>query len=51
MNAVLIFLTIIGGVNAFGVLGLFYGPLFLTMFLSLAEIYKQQFQPQLTKHL
>ncbi|MFH7325939.1 AI-2E family transporter [Desulfurivibrio sp. C05AmB] len=39
MHTLLVFLSIIGGLNAFGFLGIIYGPLIITAFLTLAEIY------------
>ncbi|MDF1613860.1 AI-2E family transporter [Desulfurivibrio dismutans] len=39
MHILLVFLSIIGGLNAFGFLGIIYGPLIVTAFLTLAEIY------------
>ncbi|MBI5508976.1 MAG: AI-2E family transporter [Deltaproteobacteria bacterium] len=44
MSGVLIFLAILSGVSLFGLLGLFYGPLVLAMFLTLAEIYKREYR-------
>jgi predicted PurR-regulated permease PerM len=44
MHAVLVFLSIISGVQIYGALGLFYGPLVVTIFLTLAEIYKEQYR-------
>ncbi|ADH86842.1 protein of unknown function UPF0118 [Desulfurivibrio alkaliphilus AHT 2] len=39
MHILLVFLSIIGGLNTFGFLGIIYGPLIVTAFLTLAEIY------------
>jgi predicted PurR-regulated permease PerM len=39
MPTLLVFLSIIGGLSVFGVMGLIYGPLIVTGFLTLAEIY------------
>lgn len=47
VNAVLIFLGIVAGLSLFGMLGLFYGPLILAMFLTLAEIYKADYRAAL----
>lgn len=35
----LIFLSIIGGLKTFGMMGIFYGPLIISIFATLAEIY------------
>ncbi len=42
INPIMLLLSVIGGVSTFGILGLFYGPLVLGMFLTLFEIYKNQ---------
>ncbi len=44
VHVVLVLLSVLGGVNLFGVLGIFYGPLVVTMFLTLIEIYKQHYR-------
>jgi predicted PurR-regulated permease PerM len=48
-NAVLIFLGIVAGLSLFGLVGLFYGPLIVTMFLALAEIYREHYRPRLVR--
>jgi predicted PurR-regulated permease PerM len=47
MNGVLVFFGIVAGLSLFGILGLFYGPLIITMFLTLAEIYKEHYRDNL----
>lgn len=49
MHGLLVFLSLIAGVQVYGVLGLFLGPLLVTMFLSLAEIYKDHYRAYLLK--
>ncbi len=44
IHALLVFLAIIGGLNLFGILGIIYGPLILTLFLTLTEIYRTNYQ-------
>ena len=39
MHTLLVFLVIIGGIAMFGVLGIIYGPLIATGFLTLSELY------------
>ncbi len=39
MHALLVFFSIIGGLKLFGVLGIIYGPLVATAFLTLTDIY------------
>lgn len=47
MSSILVFLAILAGLALFGILGLFYGPLILTMFLTLADIYKNEYRRDL----
>ncbi|MFO7986942.1 MAG: AI-2E family transporter [Desulfatiglandaceae bacterium] len=44
MNALLVFVGIIGGIKLFGILGIIYGPLIITIFLTLAEIYRLEYK-------
>jgi predicted PurR-regulated permease PerM len=44
MHALIVFLSIIGGLKLFGILGIIYGPLVVTAFLTLAEIYQASYQ-------
>ncbi|MEN8199655.1 MAG: AI-2E family transporter [Thermodesulfobacteriota bacterium] len=39
MHTLLVFLAIIGGLSVYGVMGIIYGPLIVTAFLTLTEIY------------
>lgn len=39
MHTLLVFLAIMGGLSVFGFLGIIYGPLIVTAFLTLADIY------------
>jgi predicted PurR-regulated permease PerM len=43
MPTLWIFLFIIGGMAVYGVLGIIYGPLTLTAFLTLSEIYLKKY--------
>jgi predicted PurR-regulated permease PerM len=43
MHTLLVFLSIIGGLNAYGVLGIIYGPLIVTAFLTLSDIYLNKY--------
>ncbi len=49
MHPLLVFFAIIGGLKLFGVLGIIYGPLIVTGFLTLAEIYRSSYQ-QMVEH-
>ena len=48
VHIVLVLLSVLGGVHLFGVLGIFYGPVVVTMFLTLIEIYKEHYRHWLT---
>jgi predicted PurR-regulated permease PerM len=44
MHTLLVFLSIIGGLKVFGILGTIYGPLIVTAFLTLNDIYQESYQ-------
>jgi predicted PurR-regulated permease PerM len=44
MHTLLVFLSILGGLSVYGVLGIIYGPLIVTAFLSLADIYRNNYR-------
>jgi len=44
MHTLLVFFSIIGGLNIFGILGIIYGPLITTAFLTLTDIYYSSYQ-------
>jgi len=44
MNPILVFIGILGGLKLFGILGVIYGPLIMTIFLTLAEIYRLEYK-------
>ncbi|MEL7305049.1 MAG: AI-2E family transporter [Myxococcota bacterium] len=44
MHSLLIFLSIMGGLGLFGIIGLFYGPLIVALFLTLADLYHQRYK-------
>ena len=46
MNSLLVFVGIIGGIKLFGILGIIYGPLIITVFITLAEIYRLEYRPK-----
>ena len=43
MHTLLVFFSIIGGLSVYGVLGIFYGPLIITGFLTLSDIYLNKY--------
>lgn len=44
MHPLLVFFAIIGGLKLFGILGIIYGPLVVTAFLTMADIYRANYQ-------
>jgi predicted PurR-regulated permease PerM len=44
MHTLLVFFAIVGGLKLFGILGIIYGPLVVTGFLTLTEIYHTHYQ-------
>jgi predicted PurR-regulated permease PerM len=44
MHTLLVFLAIIGGMSVFGVLGIIYGPLIVTIFLTLSDLYINEYR-------
>jgi predicted PurR-regulated permease PerM len=45
LPTLLVFFALLGGFDAFGPVGLIVGPLMLTVFLALVEIYRDRYQP------
>lgn len=43
MHTLLVFLSIIGGISVYGILGIIYGPLIITAFLTLSDIYLKKY--------
>lgn len=43
MHTVLVFLSVLGGLQLFGIIGVLYGPLIITAFLALYEIYRANY--------
>lgn len=43
INSTLIFLSIIGGLAVFGIAGIFYGPLIISIFLTFVELYHNRY--------
>ncbi|MEI6259838.1 MAG: AI-2E family transporter [Deltaproteobacteria bacterium] len=44
MHTLMVFLSVMGGVKLFGILGIIYGPLVVTAFLTLTDIYHTSYQ-------
>ena len=49
MHTLLVFLSLIGGAVVFGPVGLLLGPLMMTLFLTLAGIYRERYRPYLVE--
>jgi len=49
MHTLLVFLSILGGLSVYGVLGIIYGPLIVTAFLSFADIYRENYNEHVRK--
>ncbi len=47
MHTLLVFLSLIGGLAAFGAVGILVGPLMMTAFLTLVSIYREHYSPWL----
>jgi len=45
----LLFLGILGGVKVYGFVGLFWGPIILSLFFVLARIYREEYQSAITR--
>jgi predicted PurR-regulated permease PerM len=41
INPVFIFLSVLGGLSLFGIMGFFIGPLIISLFISLVKIYEE----------
>jgi len=49
MNSLLILIGILGGMKLFGILGIIYGPLIITIFVTLAEIYRLEYKEDMAE--
>jgi predicted PurR-regulated permease PerM len=43
MNSLMVFIGIIGGIKLFGIMGILYGPLIITVFITMAEMYRTEY--------
>ncbi len=51
MNNLLVFLSLLGGIIGFGMRGLIYGPLIMTLFLALVQLYQTRYQQDIAERL
>ena len=49
MHTLLVFLSILGGLKVFGILGIIYGPPVITAFLTLTDIYRASYETYMRK--
>lgn len=49
MHTLLVFLSLIGGLSVYGILGIIYGPLIVTAFLTLSDIYLEKYDGYVQK--
>ena len=47
MHDLLVFLSVLGGIGSFGLIGLVYGPLCAMLFIALADLYANRYRPRL----
>jgi predicted PurR-regulated permease PerM len=50
MHTLLVFFSLLGGLEAFGAIGLIVGPLMMTAFLTLVGIYREEYRPHLIQN-
>jgi predicted PurR-regulated permease PerM len=50
MHTLLVFLSLMGGLTVYGVLGIIYGPLIITAFLTLSDLYLERYDFSLHKN-
>ncbi len=48
MHSLLIFLSILGGIAGFGIIGILYGPLLTMLFLTFVELYQHNYKHRLS---
>lgn len=49
MHDLVVFMSVMGGLSAFGVLGLLYGPLIVAAFLTMTDLYRTHYRQELAK--
>jgi predicted PurR-regulated permease PerM len=47
MGGAVVFFALVGGISAFGMVGLVVGPLAVAAFLSLLRMYQRDFKPRI----
>lgn len=51
MHDLLVFLSVLGGIGVFGLIGVLYGPLIAMLFVTLSELYFRRYRPLLARRL
>jgi predicted PurR-regulated permease PerM len=51
MNSLLVFLSLLGGIMGFGMAGFIYGPLIMTLFLAMVQLYQTRYQQHIARRL
>ncbi len=51
MHSLLIFLSILGGLSAFSIIGIVYGPLLVMLFMTFVELYQRHYKHRLSDAL
>lgn len=49
MHDLLVFLSVLGGIAGFGLIGLVYGPLIAMLFMTLSDLYNRVYRPKLAR--
>lgn len=49
IHTLLVFISVLGGLKVFGMLGIIYGPLVITAFLTLTDIYRSSYETYIRK--
>ncbi len=49
MHDLLVFLSVLGGIAAFGIIGVVYGPLIAMLFMTLSDLYDRVYRPKLAQ--
>jgi predicted PurR-regulated permease PerM len=49
MHDLLVFLAVLGGIGAFGLIGVVYGPLIAMLFMTLTDLYDRVYRPKIAR--
>jgi predicted PurR-regulated permease PerM len=49
MHTLIVFLSIMGGIGYFGLVGMIFGPIIVALGLTFLELYKREFQPSVAE--